>query len=86
MGHLTTMNNKLKYKKKGKLKYHKHPCTSCTPNLEAQNLEKNKKTIQFEVSVELYCIASCIVVVLYCYKQSKFRNTDIEVVAIFHIY
>ena len=47
---------------------------SRTPDLEAQNLEKIK-TIQFEVSVELYC-----------YKQSRFRNTDIEVVAVFHIY
>ena len=42
------------------------------PDLEVQNLEKIK-TIQFKVSVELY-------------KQSRFRNTDIEVVAVFHIY
>ena len=46
---------------------------SRTPDLEAQNLEK--KTIQLEISVELYC-----------YKQSRFWNTNIEVVAIFHIY
>ena len=42
--------------------------------MEAQNLEKIE-TIQFEVSVELYC-----------YKQSRFGNTHIEVVAVFHIY
>ena len=47
---------------------------SRTPDLEAQNLEKNKNNTVGN-SVELYC-----------YKQSRFRNTNIEVVAIFRIY
>ena len=34
--------------------YKLHPQISHTPDLEVQNLEKIK-TIQFEVSVELYC-------------------------------
>ena len=68
------MNNKLKYKKKvnwNTINIH----VQAAPPIWKHRIWKKKKTIQFEVSVELYC-----------YKQSRFWNTDIEVVAIFHIY
>ena len=56
--------------------YKPHPWISRTPNLEAQILEKEIKTIQFEVPVKLYTAR----------HGFKRVHRHIEVVAIFHIH
>ena len=50
-----------------------------TPDFEAQNLEKNKNNT-------VWSFSKVVLLQTTKDKQSRFRNTDIEVVAIFHIY